>query len=277
MPSPSAPSYELVIEAGRTERTYWRDLWRYRELLAMLAWRDVKVRYSQTLLGAAWALVQPLASVAIFTFVFGRLAKMPAGNEPYFIVVMTGQMAWQLFANALGNTSGSLLGSAHLISKVYFPRLVVPLSTLFVALIDFAIVLLVYAVAAGWTATLPSWKVVFLPAFILTVLLLAFGAGIWLAALTVRFRDFRIVVPFLLQIGVFATPVGYRTDNIPNWVDLLALNPMTGAIDAFRWSLLSVDQFPWDSFRLTLLWTTALLTTGIWYFRRVEKTLVDVI
>lgn len=277
MPSPSAPSYELVIEAGRTERTYWRDLWRYRELLAMLAWRDVKVRYSQTLLGAAWALVQPLASVAIFTFVFGRLAKMPAGNEPYFIVVMTGQMAWQLFANALGNTSGSLLGSAHLISKVYFPRLVVPLSTLFVALIDFAIVLLVYAVAAGWTATLPSWKVVFLPAFILTVLLLAFGAGIWLAALTVRFRDFRIVVPFLLQIGVFATPVGYRTDNIPNWVDLLALNPMTGAIDAFRWSLLSVDQFPWDSFRLTLLWTTVLLTTGIWYFRRVEKTLVDVI
>lgn len=124
MPSPSAPSYELVIEAGRTERTYWRDLWRYWELLAMLAWRDVKVRYSQTLLGAAWALVQPLASVAIFTFVFGRLAKMPAGNEPYFIVVMTGQMAWQLFANALGNTSGSLVGSAHLISKVYFSRLV---------------------------------------------------------------------------------------------------------------------------------------------------------
>ncbi len=277
MPSPSAQSHELVIEAGRTERTYWRDLWRYRELLGMLAWRDVKVRYSQTLLGAAWALVQPLASVAIFTFVFGRLAKMPAGNEPYFIVVMTGQMAWQLFANALGNTSGSLVGSAHLISKVYFPRLVVPLSTLLVALIDFAIVLLVYALAAGWTATLPSWKVIFLPAFIMTVLLLAFGAGIWLAALTVRFRDFRIVVPFLLQIGVFATPVGYRTDNIPNWVDLLALNPMTGAIDAFRWSLLSVDQFPWDSFRLTLLWTTALFTTGIWYFRRVEKTLVDVI
>jgi lipopolysaccharide transport system permease protein len=277
MPAPSAPSHELVIEAGRTERTYWRDLWRYRELLAMLAWRDVKVRYSQTILGAAWALVQPLASVAILTFVFGRLAKMPAGNEPYFIVVMTGQMAWQLFANALGNTSGSLAGSAHLISKVYFPRLVVPLSTLLVALIDFAIVLLVYALAAGWTATLPSWKVIFLPAFIMTVLLLAFGAGIWLAALTVRFRDFRIVVPFLLQIGVFATPVGYRTDNIPNWVDLLALNPMTGAIDAFRWSLLSVDQFPWDSFRLTLLWTTALLTTGIWYFRRVERTLVDVI
>lgn len=171
MPAPSASSHELVIEAGRTERTYWRDLWRYRELLGMLAWRDVKVRYSQTLLGAAWALVQPLASVAIFTFVFGRLAKMPAGNEPYFIVVMTGQMAWQLFANALGNTSGSLVGSAHLISKVYFPRLVVPLSTLLVALIDFAIVLLVYALAAGWTATLPSWKVIFLPAFIMTVLI----------------------------------------------------------------------------------------------------------
>lgn len=179
MPAPSAQSHELVIEAGRTERTYWRD----RELLGMLAWRDVKVRYSQTLLGAGWALVLPFASVAIFTFVFGRLAKIPGSNEPYSITVMTGQMAWQLFSNALSNTSGSLMGSAHLISKVYFPRLVVPLSTLLVAIIDFAIVLLVYAVAAGWTATLPSWKVIFLPAFIMTVLLLAFGAGVWLAAL----------------------------------------------------------------------------------------------
>lgn len=278
MSAPTAPSSELIIEAGRSDRNYYQDLWRYRELLMLLAWRDVKVRYSQTLLGAAWALVQPLASVAIFTFVFGRLAKMPSsGAEPYFILVMTGQMAWQLFANAFGNTSGSLLGASNLISKVYFPRLVVPLSTLMVALIDFAIVLGVYFLAAAWTGTLPGLKVVFLPLLVLAVLLLALGAGLWLGALTVRFRDFRIVVPFLLQIGVFATPVGYSTNNIPTWHDLLALNPMTGAIDAFRWSLLTAENFPWDSFQFTLLWTAGLLTTGIWYFRRVEKTLVDII
>ena len=273
----SAPSTELIIEAGRSDRNYYRDLWRYRELLALLAWRDVKVRYSQTLLGAAWALVQPLASVAIFTFVFARLAKMPSGTEPYFITVMVGQLAWQLFANSLSNSSGSLLAGANLISKVYFPRLVVPLSSLLVALIDFAIVLGVYVLAALWTGTIPGVSAIFLPFFILTVLLLALGAGLWLAALTVRFRDFRIVVPFLLQIGVFATPVGYRTDNIPNWYDLLALNPMTGAIDAFRWSLLQVDRFPSESFLITLTWTMALLVSGIWYFRRVEKTLVDII
>jgi lipopolysaccharide transport system permease protein len=186
------PTPELIIESGRSDKNYYTDLWRYRELLALVAWRDVKVRYSQTLLGAAWALVQPLASVAIFTFVFGRLAKMPGGTEPYFITVMTGQMAWQLFANAFGNTSGSLLASSNLISKVYFPRLVVPLSTLMVALIDFAIVLGVYFCAAAWTGTLPSLKVLFLPLLVLNVLLLALGAGLWLGALTVRFRDFRI-------------------------------------------------------------------------------------
>jgi lipopolysaccharide transport system permease protein len=273
----AAQTPELIIEAGRTDRNYCRDLWRYRELLALLAWRDVKVRYSQTILGAAWALVQPLASVAIFTFVFGHLAKMPSGEEPYFMGVMAGQMAWQLFANAFGNTSGSLLGSSHLISKVYFPRLVVPLSTLLVALIDFTILLGVYALAAVATGTVPSLKVLYLPLLALTVLGLALGAGLWLGALTVRFRDFRILVPFLLQIGIFATPVGYRTDNIPSWHHLLSLNPMTGAIDAFRWCLLKVADFPWHSFRVTLLWTTCLLVTGIWYFRRAEKTLVDVI
>ena len=157
----SAPSTELIIEAGRSDRNYYRDLWRYRELLALLAWRDVKVRYSQTLLGAAWALVQPLASVTIFTFVFGRLAKMPSGTEPYFITVMVGQLAWQLFANSLSNSSGSLLAGANLISKVYFPRLVVPISSLLVALIDFAIVLGVYVLAALWTGTIPGLSAIF--------------------------------------------------------------------------------------------------------------------
>lgn len=279
MSSPAGqPPQILVIEAGRTERHYWADLWRYRELLGFLAWRDIKVRYQQTLLGAAWALVQPLASVAIFTFVFGRLAKMPGGNEPYFIVVMAGQLAWQLFANTLASTSGSLVGNSHLISKVYFPRLAVPLSTVAVALVDFAILLGLYAVALAWTGTVPTFRALLLPLFIVLTLLLALGAGLWLAALTVRFRDFRIVVPFLLQIGVFATPVGYRTDFLPNWQGLLAINPMTGVIDAFRWCLLGPGTtFHWQSMGFSLAWAAVLIFTGVWYFRRTEKSFADII
>jgi lipopolysaccharide transport system permease protein len=258
------------------EAHYWRDLWRYRELLGFLAWRDVKVRYQQTFLGVAWAVVQPLTSVVIFWFVFGRLAKMPSGAEPYFIVVMVGQLAWQLFANTLGNTSGSLVGSAQLISKVYFPRLIVPLSSVLVAFIDFLFIFVIYAIAAVWTGTLPGIHALWLPCFMVLALLLAVGAGLWLAALTVRFRDFRILVPFLLQIGVFATPVGYRTDYLTRWRDVLAFNPMTGVIDAFRWSLLGGrEPFAWYSFSFTIVWTVILVSSGIWYFRHTEKTFAD--
>lgn len=278
MSPPAGDPTTLIIEAGRAERHYWADLWRFRELLGFLAWRDVKVRYQQTLLGAAWALVQPIASVAIFTFVFGRLAKMPAGNEPYFIVVMAGQLAWQLFANTLGSTSGSLVNNAHLIAKVYFPRLTVPLSSVAVALVDFAILLALYGCALAWTGTAPTVRALLLPVFAALTLMLALGAGLWLAALTVRFRDFRIVVPFLLQIGIFATPVGYRTDFLPNWQTLLAINPMTGMIDAFRWCLLGEGTvFHWQSLAFSLAWTAVLLITGVWYFRRTEKSFADVI
>jgi lipopolysaccharide transport system permease protein len=274
---PSSPP-ELVIEAGRAESRYWHDLWRYRELLGFLAWRDIKVRYQQTALGAAWAIVQPLATIAIFTFVFGRLAKMPAGNLPYILVVMAGQLGWQLFANALSGASASLVGSAHLISKVYFPRLVVPLSTLGVALVDFVIVFVLFAATSIWFGILPTWHLLLLPVFIVVVLLLALGAGLWLAALTVKFRDFRIVLPFLLQVGVFVTPVGFRTDFLPNWRQLLSLNPMTGVVDAFRWSLLGDSmEFYWQSFGFSLIWTAVLLFTGIRYFRGTERSFADVI
>jgi lipopolysaccharide transport system permease protein len=266
----------LVIEAGRTEAHYWRDLWHYRELLGFLAWRDVKVRYQQTLLGVGWAVLQPLASVAIFTFVFGQIAKMPKGNEPYFVIVLAGQLAWQLFANTIGNTSGSLMSSAQLISKVYFPRLLVPLSTVLVALVDFAIVLVIYIGVAIWTGTVPGAEVLWLPVFIALTVLLAIGAGLWLAALTVRFRDFRILVPFLLQIGIFATPVGYQTNYLRSWRGILDYNPMTGVIDAFRWSLFRADTpFAWHSFAFTLAWTAILLASGVWYFRHTEKTFAD--
>jgi lipopolysaccharide transport system permease protein len=269
---------EIVLQAGRMEAHYWKDLWHYRELLGFLAWRDVKVRYQQTFLGMAWAVVQPLATVIIFWFVFGRMARMPSSTSSYFIVVMAGQLAWQLFANTLGNTSASLIGSAQLITKVYFPRLIVPLSTVLVAFVDFLVVLVLYAVTALWTRTAPGIQVLWLPCFIALALLLALGLGLWLAALTVRYRDFRILVPFLLQIGIFATPVGYQTNFLTTWREVLALNPMTGVIDAFRWSLLgSVDHFAWYSFSFSVVWAAVLLSSGVWYFRRTERTFADVI
>jgi lipopolysaccharide transport system permease protein len=279
--SSSGDGTVLVLEAGRAERNYWRDLWRYRELLYFLAWRDVKVRYKQAALGVAWALIQPVVTMVLFTFVFGRLAHMPSGGLPdkaYPLLVIAGLLPWQLFSAALSGSSNSLVSNANLISKVYFPRLVVPLASLAVALIDFAVVLGLYAVVAGWFGVLPTWRVVLLPLFLLPALVIALGAGLWLTALTVKYRDFRFIVPFLLQIGVFATPVGYRADNLPNWRGLLALNPLTGVIDGFRWCLLGGD-FMLDPITIatSLVVGFALLLTGVWYFRTTERTFADII
>ncbi|MBA4138083.1 MAG: phosphate ABC transporter permease [Opitutus sp.] len=276
----SAPveTSELVIEAGRAERHYWRDLWRFRELLGFLAWRDVKVRYKQTVLGVAWAVLQPAITLVIFTFVFGKLAAMPAGGVPYPLLVMAGLLPWQLFANSLSSASSSLVSNTHLISKVYFPRLIVPLASVAVALIDFALVAVLYAVMCVWFDYLPDARVLLTPLFVLAALLAALGAGLWLTALTVRFRDFRFIVPFLIQLGVFLSPVGFSSANLPNWRLLYSLNPMVGAIDGFRWCLLGGAQPLWWPGQLIGLAVTALLLlTGIWYFRRTERSFADII
>lgn len=274
--APSTP--ELVLEAGRADAHYWRDLWRYRELLGFLAWRDIQVRYKQTVLGAAWALLQPAITLVVFTYVFGRLAHMPSGDVPYPLLVMAGLLPWQLFANALSNASGSLVSNTHLISKVYFPRLVVPLSALAVALIDFLIVALLYLGLCAWFSFWPDWRVVLLPLFTLLGLLAALGAGLWLTALTVRFRDFRFIVPFLLQVGVFLSPVGFSTSTVPNWRLLFSLNPMVAVIDGFRWCLLRGRQELYvPSLFIGIGVTVLLLVTGLWYFRRTERGFADVI
>ena len=274
--APSTP--ELVLEAGRADAHYWRDLWRYRELLGFLAWRDIQVRYKQTVLGAAWALLQPAITLVVFTYVFGRLAHMPSGDVPYPLLVMAGLLPWQLFANALSNASGSLVSNTHLISKVYFPRLVVPLSALAVALIDFLIVALLYLGLCAWFSFWPDWRVVLLPLFTLLGLLAALGAGLWLTALTVRFRDFRFIVPFLLQVGVFLSPVGFSTSTVPNWRLLFSLNPMVDVIDGFRWCLLRGRQELYvPSLFIGIGVTVLLLVTGLWYFRRTERGFADVI
>src|SRR3954471_15928576 len=257
---------ELVLEAGRANRHYWGDVWRYRELLGFLAWRDIKVRYKQTTLGVLWALIQPAVTLTVFTFIFGRLAGMPAGGVPYPLLVLCGLLPWQLFSAAFSNASGSLVSNTHLISKVYFPRLIVPLSSVAVALIDFCVVLVLLATLCAWWQFVPDWRIFLMPVFVLLTLVTAVGTGLWLTALTVKYRDFRFVVPFLLQIGLFLSPVGFSSTNLPNWRWLYSLNPMVGAIDGFRWCLL--HGYPsLDPINLATSTGMAflLLATGLWY------------
>ncbi len=280
-PSPSPrDSTSLVIEAGRADLHYWRDLWRYRELLLLLAWRDIQVRYKQAVLGIAWALIQPAVQTVLLWFVFGKLARMPAGDGsvPYPFLVLTGLLPWQLFSSAFNNAGNSLVGNAHLVSKVYFPRLIMPLSALAVALLDMLVLLVLTLPLLAAYGVFPSWRLLLLPLFTAGTLLVALGAGLWITALTVKFRDFRFVAPFLLQIGMFVTPVGYRTDLLPSWRELLALNPLTPLVEGFRWCLLGADiAFDARSLALSLLTTALLLLSGLWYFRKAERQFADVI
>lgn len=274
----SESASELVLEAGRSSRHYWADLWRYRELLGFLAWRDIKVRYKQTVLGVLWALIQPAVTLAVFTFIFGRLAGMPSGNVPYPLLVLTGLLPWQLFAAAFSNASGSLVANTHLISKVYFPRLIVPLSSVAVALIDFAVVLVLLAALCAWWQFVPDWRLLFLPLFVGLTLVTAIGTGLWLTALTVKYRDFRFVVPFLLQVGLFLSPVGFSTTNLPTWKLLYSFNPMVGAIDGFRWCLLrGAPPIDPASLATSVVMSLLLLGSGLWYFRRMERGFADLI
>lgn len=276
MSSPAIP--ELVLEAGRANRHYWTDLWRYRELAALLAWRDIKVRYKQAALGAVWAILQPAVQTVLLTFVFGKLARMPDGGLPYPLIVLAGLLPWQLFSSAFSGAGNSLVGNSHLVSKVYFPRLVVPLAALAVALVDFAIVFILTLALMPCFGLWPGWQIAVLPFFILLALLIAFGAGLWIAALTVKFRDFRFITPFVLQIGMFVTPIGFRADNLPNWRDLLALNPLAGVVEGVRWSLLGGHTNLYMPGLISSLMVAAILVgTGLWYFRRTERQFADII
>ncbi len=277
-PAPAVEPAGLVIEAGRAEQHYWRDLWRYRELLGFLAWRDVQVRYKQAVLGGAWALIQPIVTTVVFTVLFGHLAKMPDGGVPYPLLVLSGLLPWQLFSAALSGSSGSLVSNSNLISKVYFPRLIIPLSALGVALIDFFIVLGLFLGVALWYGFWPTAHWLALPLFIVMALGCALGAGLWLTALTVKYRDFRFIVPFILQIGLFVSPVGFRTDFFPNWQPLLALNPLTGIINGFRWCMLGGNQaLSAQSVVTGAVVIGLLLITGLWFFRKTERGFADVI
>ncbi|PMB05922.1 phosphate ABC transporter permease [Fischerella thermalis CCMEE 5198] len=274
-----ASQHELVIEAGRTERQYWKDIWRYRELMYFLAWRDILVRYKQTAIGIAWALIRPFLTMVVFSVVFGGLAKFPSGGVPYPILVFAAMLPWQFFANALSECSNSLITNANLVSKVYFPRLIVPISAVIVSFVDFMVSGMILLGLMAWYNFVPNLRILTLPVFILIAFAAAVGAGLWLAALNVEYRDFRYIVPFIVQFGLYISPVGFTSSVVPpQWRLLYSLNPMVGVIDGFRWAILGGDsQIYLPGFTLSVGLVALLLVTGIWYFRKMERTFADVI
>ena len=270
---------ELIIEAGRTERHYWKDLWRYRGLFYFLAWRDILVRYKQTVIGVAWSVIRPVLTMVVFTIVFGKLAKLPSEGVPYPILVYAAMLPWQFFANSLSESSGSIVGNGNLISKVYFPRLIIPASAVIVAMVDFLISFAILIVLMIWYKFMPDWRLITLPLFIIFAFLASFGFGLWITSLNVKYRDFRYIIPFIVQFGLYISPVGFSTSVVPEkWRLLYSLNPMVGVIDGFRWAILGGEsRLYWPGFLLSLALVILILTSGIWYFRKTEKTFADII
>ena len=271
---------ELVIEAGRSESQYWRDLWKYRELFYFLAWRDILVRYKQTVIGLAWALIRPFLTMVVFTIVFGNLAKLPTpAGVPYPILVFAAMLPWQFFSGAMSECSNSLIANSNLISKVYFPRLIVPTSAVIVSFVDFMISGMILLGLMAWYNFMPDWRILTLPLFILIAFAAAIGVGLWLAALNVEYRDFRYIVPFIVQFGLYISPVGFSSNVVPEqWRLIYSLNPMVSVIDGFRWAILRGSATIYlPGFALSLGLVLLLFVSGIWYFRRMERTFADVI
>ena len=270
---------ELIIKPGMGALHYWKDLWRYRELFFFLAWRDILVRYKQTAIGIAWSVLRPLATMLVFTIVFGKLAGLPSNGVPYPIMVFAAMLPWQFFANSLSESSNSLIDNANLLTKVYFPRLIVPAGSVIVGLVDFFISLIILFGIMAWYHFIPDIRMLLLPFFLGLAFLASFGAGLWLSALNVQYRDFRHVVPFLVQFGLYISPVGFSSAIVPEkWRLLYFLNPMVGVIDGFRWAILG-DAFPvyWPGLALSASLTLLMFIGGLFYFRNMERSFADVI
>ncbi len=273
-------SSTLIISAGRADAHYWRDVWKYRELFLILAWRDVAVRYKQTLIGVAWAVLRPLLTMVVFTVVFGKLAKLPTeGQAPYALMVLAGMLPWYLFASSLGGAADSMVSNANLIGKVYFPRIIIPAASVVTALIDFLFSVLILAVMMIWYGFAPGWQIVLLPAFVVLAVLASLGPGLWITSLNVKYRDFRYVIPFLLQFGLYVSPVGFSSTIVPDeWRLLYSLNPMVGVIDGFRWCILGGEvPLYWPGLALSCGMVAFFMWYGVRRFRDTEKTFADLI
>lgn len=269
----------IVLELGRAQQNYLQDLWHYRELFLTLAWRDVAVRYKQTVIGAAWALIRPFLTMVVFTIVFGRIANLSSHGVPYPILVFTGMLPWFLFSTILSEASNSMLTNANLISKVYFPRLVIPVATVAVALVDFMVNLAMLALLMIWFGIVPNWKIVFLPAFVILTVLASLGPALWITALNIKYRDFRYIIPFIVQFGLYVSPVGFSSRVVPEeWRLIYSLNPVVGVIDGFRWCVIGDEtQIFWPGFLLSTGVVVFFLWFGIRYFRATESMFADLL
>lgn len=277
-------NFHLTIVPDKVEQHYWQDLFRYKELFYMLSWRDLKVRYKQTILGIAWSVVRPLLTMVIFTLVFSKAANMKADDPsvPYAIFVMAGVLPWQFFANAVGEASNSLIGNAGLLSKVYFPRLIIPVSAIITSLVDFMITLVLLVGLFVYYGYMPSAKLVLLPFFIILNFLTAFGISIFITALNVKYRDFRYIIPFIIQFGLYITPVGFGTQaligKLPDFLQtVFMLNPMVGVIDGFRWCCFENTPLNMFSLACSVVVTATFMVVGITTFRRMERSFADLI
>ncbi|MDO9085189.1 MAG: ABC transporter permease [Anaerolineaceae bacterium] len=270
----------IVLELGHADKNYWNDLWRFRELFLILAWRDLSVRYKQTVIGVVWAILRPLLTMVVFTVIFGRLAKLPSdGNTPYALLVFAAMLPWTLFATSLSDASNSLIGNANLISKVYFPRLIIPTATIVTAFADFLISFVILLALMLYYRFAPGWNMLLLPLFMLIAMLASLGPGLWITALNVKYRDFRYVIPFVVQFGLYVSPVGFSSNVVPEkWRLLYSLNPIVGVIDGFRWCILGGDSpIYWPGFALSLVVVAFFLWLGVSQFRKMEKTFADMI
>ena len=273
---------ELIIEAGRAEGHYWRDLWQYRQLFAFLVWRDVLVRYKQTVIGIAWAVLRPLLTTVVLTVVYGTMAGFSSHSVPYPILVLVGNIPWMFFATALSDSSQSLVANSNMISKVYFPRMILPASSVLVALVDCFICLGLLVPLMAWYDYWPTWKVITLPIFILLAICTALGPALLVTALNVRYRDFRYVVPFIVQFGLYVSPVGFSSAIIAEKFGetarmIYALNPMVGVIHGFRWALCEDVDLNGYVLLISAVFSIVFLVLGVWYFRRTERTFADII
>jgi lipopolysaccharide transport system permease protein len=272
--------FDLVVEPGRSGKNYWNDLWRFRELFLFLAWRDILVRYKQTIIGLAWSLLRPFLTMIVFTVIFERVANMKAPpGVPYPILVYAAMLPWQFFSTAFSEASNSLITNSNMLTKIYFPRLIIPASTVIVNFVDFIISFIILIGLMIWYHFVPSWNMVFLPLFLGLALLSAMGSGLYVAALNVKYRDFRYIVPFVVQFGLYISPVGFSSDVVPEkWRLLYSINPMVGVIDGFRWCILGGDsQIYLPGMLLSVGLIFFLLIFSIWYFRKMEKSFADII
>ncbi len=267
----------MIIETGRTELHYWKDLWLYRELFFFLSWRDILVRYKQTTLGIAWSVLRPLLTMIVFTIIFGKFARLPSEGIPYPIFVYAAMLPWQFFSTSLTESSNSLISNSHIITKVYFPRIIIPASTVIVSFVDFMISSFILCLIMVWYKYMPDWRILLLPVFLFLSSVASFGIGLWLSSLNVKYRDFRHIVPFLVQFGLYISPVGFSSSIVPEkWRLLYSINPMVGVIDGFRWALFRGNvQIYLPGFLLSATMVTLVFVSGIWYFRKTERSFAD--